>query len=98
MGVRADPVRVDSQSKYGLVARGDAELYLRIPRGEDYRERVWDHAGGTIIVEEAGGRVTDIDGRPLDFTQGRCLERNRGIVASNGLVHDAVLQALRITS
>ena len=44
-----------------MVARGDASIYLRIPRG-DYRENVWDHAAGLLIVEEAGGIVTDVDG------------------------------------
>ncbi|HBH52648.1 MAG TPA: 3'(2'),5'-bisphosphate nucleotidase, partial [Planctomycetaceae bacterium] len=47
-----------------------------------------------IVTEEAGGRVTDVHGQPLDFTVGRQLERNTGIVASNGLIHDRVLQAI----
>jgi 3'(2'), 5'-bisphosphate nucleotidase len=97
MGVTAEPVRIDSQCKYGLVARGDAELYLRIPRDEVYREKIWDHAAGALIVTEAGGTVTDIDGRPLDFSHGRRLERNRGVVASNGRIHEEVLSALRHT-
>ena len=48
-------------------------------------------------LTEAGGRVTDIHGRELDFSHGRRLEENRGIVASNGRVHDAVLEAIRKT-
>jgi 3'-phosphoadenosine 5'-phosphosulfate (PAPS) 3'-phosphatase len=34
----------------------------------DYREAMWDQAAGALLVEEAGGRVTDLDGLPLDFT------------------------------
>jgi 3'(2'), 5'-bisphosphate nucleotidase len=48
-----------------------------------------------LLVEEAGGRVTDLDDRPLDFTTGRQLLRNRGLVASNGLLQDAVLDVVR---
>jgi 3'(2'), 5'-bisphosphate nucleotidase len=95
LGVKAEPVRVDSQAKYALLARGDAEVYLRIPRDENRKEKIWDHAAGALVVEEAGGRVTDLDGRELDFGQGPTLAANRGILASNGAVHEAVLEALR---
>lgn len=94
LGVQASPVRMDSQAKYGTVARGDAEIYLRLPTRKDYAEKIWDHAGGVLVVEEAGGRVTDIDGAPLDFTAGPTLARNRGVVVTNGILHDAVLAAL----
>lgn len=97
LGVTAKPVGMDSQCKYALLGRGDAELYLRIPRDETYQEKIWDHAAGLILVEEAGGRVTDIHGRPLEFTHGRTLAKNRGVVASNGPIHDAVIEALAKT-
>lgn len=94
MGIEADPVRLDSQAKYGVVARGDAELYLRLPTRPGYQEKVWDHAAGVLVVEEAGGVVTDVDGRPLDFRQGRTLARNRGVVVSHGSFHARVLALL----
>ena len=50
------PVRIDSQCKYAVVARGEASIYLRLPTRADYREKIWDHAAGTLIVEAAGGR------------------------------------------
>ena len=92
--IDAEPVRLDSQAKYAVVARGEAEAYLRLPKSADYVEKIWDHAGGAIIVEEAGGCVTDVMGRPLDFTRGRTLEGNRGVVASNGALHEALLGAI----
>jgi 3'(2'), 5'-bisphosphate nucleotidase len=95
LGVSAPPRRIDSQCKYAVVARGDASVYLRLPRDANYREKVWDHAAGAIVVEEAGGRVTDLDGRPLDFSHGRLLGVHRGIVCTNGLIHDRVLEACR---
>lgn len=89
------PVRMDGQGKYGLIARGDATVYLRMPTEEMYLENIWDHAAGTVIVEEAGGRVTDIGGNPLDYTRGKQLTGNRGIIATNGFLHEAVLGAVR---
>ena len=94
LGVAAPPVRMDSQAKYGAVARGDAAIYLRLPTRPGYEEKVWDHAAGALIVEEAGGRVTDIHGDPLDFTRGRTLAQNKGVVASNGLIHEQILEAV----
>jgi len=95
LGITEAPVRIDSQAKYATVASGRAEIYLRLPTRADYQEKIWDHAAGALLVTEAGGRVSDIEGRPLDFTQGRTLSRNTGIVATNGRIHDAVLEALR---
>lgn len=94
LGVTREPYRIDSQCKYAAVSRGDAQIYLRLPTRKDYVEKIWDHAAGSIIVEAAGGRVSDIEGRPLDFSRGRRLEDNRGIIATNGALHDAVLEAV----
>lgn len=96
VGILSPSIRMDSQAKYGAVAAGDAVLYLRLPspKTPNYREKIWDHAAGTIVIEEAGGRVTDKNGNPLDFSQGRTLANNQGIVASNGPIHDRVLAAL----
>ncbi|MEA3366374.1 MAG: 3'(2'),5'-bisphosphate nucleotidase, partial [Candidatus Hydrogenedentes bacterium] len=97
VGVAAEPVRMDSQAKYALLASGHAELLLRLltKKLPDYRERIWDQAAGALITEEAGGRITDLDGKTLDFSAGRTLDNNRGICASNGRVHDVVLEVLR---
>jgi 3'(2'), 5'-bisphosphate nucleotidase len=95
LGITAPHYRIDSQCKYGIVARGEASIYLRLPKREDYREKIWDHAAGAIVVEEAGGRVSDLDGHPLDFSEGRLLGVHRGIVATNGHIHDRVLDACR---
>jgi 3'(2'), 5'-bisphosphate nucleotidase len=94
LGTTAPSVRLDSQAKYAVLARGDAEVYLRMPSSNDYRENLWDQAAGALVIEEAGGRVTDVDGRPLDFTTGRKLTANRGVVATNGRLHERVLAAI----
>ncbi len=90
--------RMDSQAKYGILARGEATLYLRVPSLSEpgYKENIWDHAAGSIIAEEAGGKVTDVLGRPLDFSPGIKMVKNHGILVSNGILHDVVLKALEM--
>lgn len=94
LGITEEPVRVDSQAKYAIVAQGQAQIYLRLPTSKQYREKIWDHAAGMIVVEEAGGTVSDIRGHPLDFGHGRTLDNNAGVIATNGPLHDAVLKAV----
>jgi myo-inositol-1(or 4)-monophosphatase len=48
----------------------------------------WDLAAGTLLIKEAGGKVTDFKGRPMSLYAGETL-------ASNGLIHEQMLQALR---
>ncbi|TWT52245.1 Inositol-1-monophosphatase [Thalassoglobus neptunius] len=98
IGSTSEAVRLDSQAKYGVLARGEADVYLRLPVRKDYSEKIWDHAGGVLVVEEAGGKVTDIDGNPLDFSLGTTLKSNRGVVATNGLLHDGILAAVQSSS
>lgn len=95
-GLTAPSLRIDSQAKYGMVARGEAALYIRLPapQSPERRQNTWDHAAGAIVVEEAGGRVTDMYGQPLDFSFGTKLVNNHGIIASNGAIHQAVLAAV----
>ena len=96
LGIMAPPLRMDSQAKYAVVARGEADIYLRLPTHADYREKIWDHAAGALIVAEAGGTVTDIAGRPLEFHHGRELAANRGVIVSNGpTASRRVLEAIR---
>jgi 3'(2'), 5'-bisphosphate nucleotidase len=95
LGMTGDPVRLDSQAKYAVVARGEADIYLRLPTRKGYREKIWDHAGGVLVVEEAGGVVTDVHGRPLEFTHGSELAANEGVIVTNGPLHQPVLDAVR---
>lgn len=94
LSITQPTIHIDSQAKYGCVARGEADLYLRIPLPQDTsrRENIWDHAAGAIIVTEAGGKVTDLHGKPLDFSVGAKLANNWGVVASNGEIHEQVVK------
>ena len=95
LGMTAPPLRMDSQAKYAVVARGEADIYLRLPTRADYHEKIWDHAAGALIVAEAGGTVSDIHGRPLEFHHGRELTVNRGVIVTNGRLHERVLEAVQ---
>ena len=97
LDITAEPVRMDSQCKYAVLARGDTSIYLRPSPQKNYKENIWDHAAGYIIVREAGGTVTDSSGKPLDFSIGKKLHENKGILATNGVIHEAVLQAVKKT-
>jgi 3'(2'), 5'-bisphosphate nucleotidase len=95
LGITAAPFRIDSQCKYAAVARGDASIYLRLPTRKDYVEKIWDHAAGWAVITEAGGKVSDVHGRSLDFSRGRTLARNQGVLVTNGRLHDRVVAAVR---
>ena len=95
MGIPGRSVKLDSQAKYAVVAGGDAEIYMRLPSARRYVENIWDHAAGMLVVEEAGGVVTDIHGKPLSFKFGHHLKDNRGVIVSNAHVHDTLLDAIQ---
>jgi len=94
LGMKREPLRMDSQAKYAVVARGEAEIYMRLPAKFGYKEKIWDHAGGVLVVEEAGGLISDVMGKPLEFNHGYELLANRGVVAANRELHPRVIAAL----
>ncbi|OVA00028.1 Inositol monophosphatase [Macleaya cordata] len=94
LGVKAPPVRIDSQAKYGALARGDGAIYLRFPH-KGYREKIWDHAAGCIVVTEAGALVTDAAGKPLDFSKGKFLDLDTGIIVTNKKLMPLLLKAVQ---
>ncbi|KAF2739716.1 3(2),5-bisphosphate nucleotidase HAL2 [Polyplosphaeria fusca] len=95
LGITKPSVRMDSQAKYGSIARGAGDLYLRLPVSKTYEEKIWDHAAGVVIVEEAGGQVTDAWGKPLDFGIGRTLKENKGVVAAPRPVFSTVIEVVK---
>jgi myo-inositol-1(or 4)-monophosphatase len=77
----------------GVRRMGSAVIYLayvaagRLEGYWELRLGAWDAAAGSLMVEEAGGRVTSVTGGRLDLDA-------PSIVASNGLIHDAMLRTL----
>ena len=72
---------------------------LRIPTkyvgGKDYQEKIWDHASGALLIAESGGICSDMHGAPLDFSAGRTLSKNEGIVAAGRDVHPKAVEAVK---
>lgn len=95
LGITRPSIRMDSQAKYGSIARGAGDIYLRLPTSKTYQEKIWDHTAGDLIVREAGGYVTDITGKRLDFGHGRTLAENKGVVAAPAAIHAQVLKAVQ---
>jgi myo-inositol-1(or 4)-monophosphatase len=101
--VRMDPANnLDHWARFIVRAQairrcGSAALdlsYVACGRFDGFWElklKPWDVAAGALIVMEAGGRVTDFEGRP--FMLG-----SPGIVATNGLVHPAIIEVLNMGS
>ena len=75
--------------KIGLVAEATRDLYVYTGG----RTKIWDTCGPEAILVGAGGRMTDMDGQPLTYAEAD-LYNHRGIIASNGPLHDFVITAL----
>lgn len=95
LGTATPPLRIDSQAKYALIARGQATAYLRMSGHKP--QNIWDHAAGIALVRAAGGVVTDTVGAPLELTAGRTLAHNVGVLATNGVLHGVLLRAIADT-
>jgi len=75
--------------KVGLIIEQQCDLYVHLSP----RTKQWDTCAPEIILTEAGGRVTDLFGRPLEYNSPEVQNRN-GIIATNGVAHDRVVNAL----
>ena len=76
--------------KIGLVSEALRDLYVYTGG----RTKIWDTCGPEAILAGAGGRMTDVDGKPLVYDQPDLYNR-RGLVASNGPLHDFVIDVIR---
>ncbi len=92
--IQARMIPMDSQAKYALLARGEATVYLRVPVRRPEGETLWDHVAGVALVEAAGGRVTDLRGKALDFSRGTHIASNHGILGTAGPPHETILAAI----
>jgi len=76
--------------KLALVARGEADLYVNTyPNFHD-----WDICAGHLLVNEAGGAVTALDGDRITYCKPN-YEQRGGLLATNGLIHDQAVKLLK---
>jgi len=85
---------LDSEAKYAAIAAGIADLYPRKPSRRFGSFYCWDHAAGSLLVEETGGVVTDLAGAPLNWEMGERLTQNSGIFVSSTPRHHRELLPL----
>jgi 3'(2'), 5'-bisphosphate nucleotidase len=87
----ADELNIGSVGlKLGLIALAERDLYVN----PSSKSRAWDTCAPEALLEAAGGKITDLYGEPLAYTAPE-LRNMRGLLASNGAVHAAVLERLR---
>ena len=76
--------------KVGLVAEGICDLYIHLSP----RTKFWDTCAPQVILEEAGGRLTDLFGEAIQYDLDD-VQNHGGIVAASGAAHRAVIDRLR---
>ncbi len=74
--------------KVALICEGRAHVYLDMSG----RTSLWDTCAPAALLHEAGGRMTDLKGIPLRYN-GPGLQHLNGVLASNGTIHDSVVEA-----
>jgi 3'(2'), 5'-bisphosphate nucleotidase len=85
------------QMKYVALALGATDVMVRIPKTRERYTYIWDHAGGHILFQEAGGVIKDFDGNDIDFGRGRQIkgDANYGMLASMPDVFENVDRAVK---
>ena len=88
-GFRREIQRGSVGLKVGLIARREADIYIHLSP----RTKFWDSCAPQIILEEAGGRMTDLFGARIRYDI-HDVQNHNGILASNGAAHDAAVKKL----
>jgi 3'(2'), 5'-bisphosphate nucleotidase len=90
LGVKAITSMGSAGLKGAAVARGSVDAHV----APHYAGKRWDACAAEALVAAAGGTVSDAWGEPIDY-RGATLSNDRGLVASNGRIHEAILERLR---
>lgn len=83
-------IKRGSTAKMCVIASGDAEIYVNTSN----RTGEWDTCSVELILEEAGGTVTDMDGQQLIYNKATPKNEN-GFIASNGTMHAEIIKKLK---
>jgi 3'(2'), 5'-bisphosphate nucleotidase len=90
LGIREEVKRHSVGIKVGLIVERQCDLYIHLSG----KTKQWDTCAPEVVLREAGGRMTDLWGEPLQYNTPDVLNRN-GIIASNGAAHDAVVSKMK---
>ena len=85
-------IQIDSMAKFCMIADGTADLYVK-PMNKS-RSFAWDFLPGILLVQEAGGTVTDLRGNKIEFNNDKCIVSTPGLIASNSIIHDDIIAKL----
>lgn len=86
-----------AQMRYVAIAvGGGCNAFIKVPLKESYRSKIWDHAGGMLLVQELGCVVSDLEGSTVDCGLGRTLAGCHGMVVAPASVHGRVLEAVKV--
>ncbi len=88
-GVKEEVRRGSVGIKVGLIVERQCDLYIHLSP----RTKQWDTCAPQLILTEAGGELTDLFGRPLQYNVPEVQNRN-GLVASNGAAHEQIIAKL----
>ena len=88
-GFREEVQRGSVGIKIGLLVEQQCDVYIHLSP----RTKQWDTCAPQLILTEAGGMLTDLFGRPLNYNVPDVQNRN-GLVASNGVAHDRLIETL----
>ncbi|KAM3528759.1 hypothetical protein MY4038_005699 [Beauveria bassiana] len=83
--------------RWTVLAMGLGDTTVQVYKSRQRLGKIWDHAGAMLLYEETGGKITDIDGKPLDWLAGRKFVRNFGVVAAPPSIHALVLKQVHDT-
>jgi 3'(2'), 5'-bisphosphate nucleotidase len=89
-GLHEEVLRGSVGIKVGLIVEQQCDLYVHLSP----RTKQWDTCAPEVILQEAGGRITDLFGRPLRYNHADVQNRN-GVVASNGISHNRIVELLQ---
>ncbi len=90
LGLRSEVRRGSVGLKIGLIATRECDLYIHLSP----RSKIWDTCAPQIILEEAGGRLTDLFGSPIRCDQPD-VQNHNGVLATNGSAHFETVTRLR---
>jgi len=89
LGFQSEVQRGSVGIKIGLLVEQQCDVYIHLSP----RTKQWDTCAPEVILTEAGGRISDLFGYPLNYNVPDVQNRN-GLVASNGVSHDQIIETL----
>ncbi len=92
----SQPLPIDSQCKYGLVALGQGDVAFRVARTGSSPEQAWDHAAGMLVASEAGAKSSDVMGKEIDFGPDGLMSRTTGTLACAGELHQPIVDGIAV--